>query len=812
MKTVLFFFIIYIIVGEIIPPLFSQQELITEKVDVNWWQVPIFVLDKNGNPVLDLKHEDITLLVNGFTVNDFVFHRRDFTKEQESTINHPAEENKLPLLNKQRRIFFLFDTTISDRLCIQRAKVIAKKILASSPEDIHFTIMSIEPFIGLTIHGETSPDTNREKLIRIINKKIVARRNERTVSNINDSISSIHDTLFIERKINSFFRAFDLLNFYLKTIEDNKFIYFFTEGVSNALIDTNLGALPGSGSRIRKSLEKVGQNLGKSGSILFIVNPNGVDYGAEPGEILDNNSASSGEPALENMLDSGGGKYFKGTESSIVSQIEKIQLAYYEISFPNIQGIKGNSIDISVKSNHPEVSIITMRSLAKNTPYLQMKGIEKELLALNLTSPNRINKKMIEAEDIILTDIKKSGKNLEFHFDVPQEIIDKNLDLFIIRFPVDNSPPAITKEIKVFKEKKGVIFLKSDYIEKKMNSPEWGRGEHIYFVLIDGVQNQAFVCGEESVREYLFQPPKEKSPFERLRFPDSDKIRKINFSQEEMQKVLFGTAQYCEKLKNSAFHFICNESIVESKSLVKPSFSKERILPYEDDIMGDEPVYNIPNTVSSVKRYHFSYRLIKTHDNIMEKREILKIPDPTNNGEAVKNENNTEDLGVKPTAFFSEKTVFAPVTLFDTEMQPLYNYRFITKETIDGHSCIVIDVTPQTPGITSLFGVVWIDLQDYSVIKIAVNPLSIKGYPELLTFAEKIKSRLYLSLEFSFGFFYQGLRFPTQVTMIEKYKGGPIVGRLIGRIGAWERNRTEFKYSDYKFFDVDTQIVEEITD
>lgn len=812
MKNALFFLIIYIIGGGILPSLFSQKEIITEKVDVNWWQVPIFVLDKNGNPVLDLKHEDITLLVNGFTVNDFVFHRRDFTKKHESVVVNPVEEKKPPLLNKKRRIFFLFDTTISDRLCIQRAKGIAKKILASSPEDIHFTIMSIEPFIGLTIHGETSLNSNREKLIMIIDKKIVARRNERTVSNINDSLSGIHDTLFIERKINSFFRAFDLLNFYLKTIEDNKFIYFFTEGVSNALIDTNLGALPGSGSRIRKSLDNVGQNIGKSGSILFVVNPNGVDYGAEPGQILDSASAASGEPAIEHLVNSGGGKYLKGTESSIVSQIEKIQLAYYEISFPNIQGIKGNSIDISVKSNRPKVSIITMRSLAKNTPYLQMKGIEKELLALNLTSPNGINKKMIEAVDILLIDIKKSGKNLEFHFDVPQGIIDKNLDIFIIRFPDDNSPPFITKEIREFKEKKGVISIKSDYRDKKLNPPEWEGGERIFFVLIDGVQNQAFVCGEESIREYLFRPPKDKSPFERLRFPDSDKTPKINISQEEMQKILLGAAQYSEKLKNSAFHFICNESIVESKSLVKPSFSKERPIPFEDDTMGDDSIYKIPNTVASVKRYHFSYRLIKTHDNILEKREILKINDSIKNGEAANNENNTEDLGAKPTAFFSEKTVFAPVTLFDTEMQPLYNYRFITKESIDGHSCIVIDVTPQTSGITSLFGVVWIDLHDYSVIKIAVNPLSIKGYPQLLTFAEKIKSRLYLSLEFSFGFIYHGLRFPTQVTMVEKYKGGPIIGRLIGRIGAWERNRTEFKYSDYKFFDVDTRIVEEITE
>jgi hypothetical protein len=71
--------------------------------------------------------------------------------------------------------------------------------------------------------------------------------------------------------------------------------------------------------------------------------------------------------------------------------------------------------------------------------------------------------------------------------------------------------------------------------------------------------------------------------------------------------------------------------------------------------------------------------------------------------------------------------------------------------------------------------------------------------------AKELRTRLHLSLEIDFDHQQKGIRFPTKVSFLEKYKGGRIINRNQGPKG-WERTRTEFFYSDYRFFDVQTDV------
>ena len=82
---------------------------------------------------------------------------------------------------------------------------------------------------------------------------------------------------------------------------------------------------------------------------------------------------------------------------------------------------------------------------------------------------------------------------------------------------------------------------------------------------------------------------------------------------------------------------------------------------------------------------------------------------------------------------------------------------------------------------------------------------SINGYPAFKEIAEGLNARLYITLEIDFDLLHNGIRFPTEVQLLEKYKGGPHVSALKGASG-WERNQTTFTYNDYQFFDVKVEV------
>jgi hypothetical protein len=97
-------------------------------------------------------------------------------------------------------------------------------------------------------------------------------------------------------------------------------------------------------------------------------------------------------------------------------------------------------------------------------------------------------------------------------------------------------------------------------------------------------------------------------------------------------------------------------------------------------------------------------------------------------------------------------------------------------------------------------------MEDFSVLKIQADPRSIVGYRQLEENAKKLKAKLYLSLEAEFDEIHQGIRFPTKVSILERYKGGPIIIRYRGK-KEWDRTRIQFKYNDYQFFEVETDVM-----
>jgi len=64
-----------------ISPLISQEP-VKEEMSVDWWVVPLFAVDKSGNPVKDLDKNDVKLYLDDKLVDDFTLYSREYNAGQ----------------------------------------------------------------------------------------------------------------------------------------------------------------------------------------------------------------------------------------------------------------------------------------------------------------------------------------------------------------------------------------------------------------------------------------------------------------------------------------------------------------------------------------------------------------------------------------------------------------------------------------------------------------------------------------------------------------------------------------------------------
>lgn len=811
----------------------SEHEPIVESVEINWWQVPIFAVDKDGNPIIDLKETDIEIWLDNRRIETFTFYKRAFTASREPVVQKKEDQSSSPL--KKNTVFLLFDVAMSARTCTKNSKKIAREIITNSGPGLQFIAFTIEPFKGLKYI--TGPSDNKKELLSEIEKKVKGKPNERIMDydkfydtktlkggrnqgpqairgggggerriylRDKDLLKESAATYYL-RKTRTFFDAFKSLYLVFNSIEDNKFVYFFTEGISNHMQDN----LMGGRALYQYHLKKMSRYLGRSGAVLFILNPTGVHDGTgliteqkklfnpdidtsdaysgkgdamvgSPTSYLTKEESRSGERWLRYLAVESGGKYLEGQNEEVVKALEQMNRAYYEISFPDIPGLKGSTREITIKPKRKGILIHSLRSMERNKHYADMNKIEKEILAVNLITLGPLMKGALTCQHIRVTQIKKKKNNVIYTVLLPGNFLDQQLDLYKIWVKDDLEVASVRSQLLVPKKEK--IKIRFDQRVKKAT------GLKPYFVLVNGKTETALVrvigdewTDAEEPREPV-QPTKTGS-----------------ISAEELQFLLDNAAAYCEKLKNSVFHFFCKEKIVESRCSLYSGVNVSTAI-------SDRSVYTQRNVrpmgfftdeVTAVKSYTFSYRLLKSGTKIREEREWLSSKD---------NIPISRDQVVKPTTFFSQRAIFAPLTLLARERQDRYHFRFIRFDTRKDRSVAVIEVIPKyLEQENTIYGNVWIDLEDYSVLEIEADPRSINGYQFLKQIEKRLNARLFLSLEIQFDKYRDGIRFPTEVIMLEKYKGGRYVSTYKGPEG-WERNRTTFAYTDYQFFDVKVEV------
>jgi hypothetical protein len=440
----------------------QEQPKIQEEVVVRWWLVPVYAMNKDGSPALDLTTEDFEVYINDKKIPFFDLHKKEFQVAEstpESAVPKPAPpfEKKMVLL--------VFDSAFSTYNLLEKAKKIAVTMMAQEGRGAQFIALSIEPFAGLrTICG---PTHDQSLVAKNVEKYITGKKAEYLRISALDSteIRNIYppDSPYADRnpeysrtpgRLTNLFERLDTrekrriasvytqslmtLNLILGYFKDNsKVIYLFSCGIPTSAmewkteshVDPTVTAEPGVNTFLNitpdqfnlRALKDVAKYFNQNGSLLFLINPSGTRVPVH--------DQDSGEQSLRILADESGGRYYDGPENDIAREIAGMETAYYEVSFPDSDEYQGRDMDFEIRPKNPDVQIYTVKRVSRGKDYVQMTRLEREVLILNLLDRGPYSQaklKVVEAE------FKASREDDVYFFAValPGELAKSEWDIY----------------------------------------------------------------------------------------------------------------------------------------------------------------------------------------------------------------------------------------------------------------------------------------------------------------------------------------------------------------------------------------------
>ncbi len=262
--------------------------------------------------------------------------------------------------------------------------------------------------------------------------------------------------------------------------------------------------------------------------------------------------------------------------------------------------------------------------------------------------------------------------------------------------------------------------------------------------------------------------------------------------KNRLASLLEKTAAYCEKLKQVTFYFLCREEISD--------------------------IYFIKGKEIKNDFYCHDYQIIMDEKGRMsEERKQIKGEAAANAGKTGKKKKvgnqDPEDVLVL-TNFFSNYPFLMPGTLMDRQNQKKYFYQSLGKEKVGDVETVKIAVEPKdlTRGEIN-HGVVWVDETDGSVVKIELNPRSLRGIDVMQEAARRKGSKLMVTDIHWYEARNNNIRFPSKTEISEiklamqAQEGGADKGEK-EKPEELENSRTVFIYKDYRFFKVNVNVID----
>jgi hypothetical protein len=266
-------------------------------------------------------------------------------------------------------------------------------------------------------------------------------------------------------------------------------------------------------------------------------------------------------------------------------------------------------------------------------------------------------------------------------------------------------------------------------------------------------------------------------------------ISKWANDEDVLSQVLNRASQYCETLKGSVLDFVCVEKIKEKINHGKDHEDyRSKMFRTMGGMMSKTKRAKISRTKTN--SYVYDYQLIKKGAQTYEKRTLLE-----ENGKNTREEH----ARLKLETFRHRFVVLGPVGLLSKEWQKHHEFEIIANKRFQGKKTWVIQAMPKNPDeINHLYGKIWVDETDFSILKIEWDVKSVENYDKIIDFARKINAEPRITMISAYGIEKNGIRFPSKYSIREAYqtRGG----------GVFVRSDIEVTYEEYKFFTVETTV------
>lgn len=409
------------------------------QVSVSAQLVPVFAVDAKGNPVYDLKKEELQLLVNGkpgkilyFNGYQLMMEEMEQQRQQEEPTPKEKPAPKVLPRHPERLIFLVIDNMISNSPYLNMSRWVAKKIIDKAPPGDAFIIMETTAKDGFKhIIG---PEKDKENLFNaLFAKKLDSTGMEVSGHAMPELASSQMGTgegadeeaamlgamaanqreraqEKYQKQLSMFSTGMGYLKHALKSTSLPKNLYLIAPGVNTA----GLGNMPVTALR---NLEEAAKSVNYGGSLFYLVNPiprkkKGRDFGK----------------SLRFMADVAGGKYISGSSfDDIASRVTKNTSAYYELAFSS-RSKPGKRSRIELTCTRPGVRLTTIANTEKERPYSYMKRMERELFVLNIINGGGWSRRMLKSLETINYNVlseetrkSKSSKNLYAKYDYKKD-------------------------------------------------------------------------------------------------------------------------------------------------------------------------------------------------------------------------------------------------------------------------------------------------------------------------------------------------------------------------------------------------------
>ncbi len=422
------------------PPAFG------ETLSVELATVPFYAVDQQGQPVWDLRPDEVELWVDGRSVPFESFDRygaSEALKVPAETGDHPGAERLLPP-SQPRHVFLLFDQVFSTSRGLAASREVADRVLAQLPATdwvyvLSFTfkdglkqrlgplpataenrtmakedIATLAPDIGhVTRHASLDPIANADC------KKCIA----------DDGVASAYADIQSTEQVNyqaigrAQAAALDSFATFLRQLKGPKLVLFFsqgmdtkiyTEGVDGENVGERLyqGAANKRSAPAKLTYEGPLKALGQSGaSVMFV---NGVantqafandytEWNSDADAALVN-SISSGESTLALMAQVSGGKVLQHTNFETLSaRIEQWSSAYYEVGFYLEPGAKlAANPRVELKISRPGVDAWTPKWVKTRKEYRELSDREKRFVIADLVLHGPEGQAIREIDNLLL--------------------------------------------------------------------------------------------------------------------------------------------------------------------------------------------------------------------------------------------------------------------------------------------------------------------------------------------------------------------------------------------------------------------------